>query len=141
MERRMSTQREGWTESVRWGRDGWKDGRRNATDGSCLARAGRERRGWHHRVREHTQKHTVYTPKTHALTLIHMNVGHLTPLVHVFCCQECFQCLFLCQENVSFLINRQINGAADASQHIVCINLFSAPAISSSYRQAEILPA
>ena len=55
--------KEGWVRRGRdgcggWGRDGRRDGRRNVTDGSCLARAGREQRGWHHRVREHTQTHT-----------------------------------------------------------------------------------
>lgn len=63
-EKKDDTQREGWTECGGWGRDGRRDGRRNVTDGSCLARAGRERRGWHHRVREHTQTHTIHTMST-----------------------------------------------------------------------------
>lgn len=75
----------------RMGEDGRWDGRRNVTDGSCLARAGRERRGWHHRVREHTLTHT----DTHNGPCVHSALAQYTR-----CCQECFRCLPLCQENV-----------------------------------------
>lgn len=77
-----------------WGRDGRRDGRRNVTDGSCLARAGRERRGWQHRVRERTQTHTIHTiaARVHACAPDNSS--------HALGCQECFPCLSLCQENV-----------------------------------------
>lgn len=76
---------EGWAHR---GRDGRRDGGRNVTDGLCLARAGREQRGWHHRVREHTHTHT------HPVGHVHSHV------------QERFRCL-LCQQNTDHMTNRR----------------------------------
>lgn len=117
---------EGGMEAADGGRDGRRDGRRNVTDGSCLARTGRERRGWHHRVRAHTHA------RAHTQTIAHIRpVCQLTPLMYILCCQECFRCLPVCQENVNHMTNRQIDGERQTCFDILfAYILFSALAIN-----------
>lgn len=115
--RKMGARREGWMRRMGGG-DGRRDGRRNVTDGSCLARAGRERRGWQHRVREHTQTHTIHT----ATARVHACAPDNSSRARSLRCHGVFSMSLLVSRKCRHMMNRQIDGAADIFRHIVCIN-------------------
>lgn len=105
----------GGMDSMRRMGDGWKKGWKEECDRWVVP--GQSWEGAERLASQGERTHT-HTKTTHT----HTHVRFLTPLMHILCCQECFPSPFLCQENISLMINRQINGAADMSQHIVCIH-------------------
>lgn len=119
-QRRMGTQREGWKRRMG---EGWKKGWKEECDRWVVPG-----QSWEGAERLASQGERTHT-HTHKIAHIRP-VRQLTRLMYILCCQECFRCLPVCQENVDHMTNRQIDGAADMFWHTVCTNLFSALAIN-----------
>lgn len=107
---------EGGMDRVRRMGEGWKEGWKEECDRWVVP--GQSWEGAERLASQGERTHTnTHTHTTHTATArTHTRARRLTCLTNMLRCQQGFQCLSSCQENVHHLSYRQTDGAAATSQ-------------------------